>query len=140
VRVIPSLLRKVTAVLAVAVPCVLFVASADAAPIRKAHSQPHKITHRRVATPAQSFARLAKRHPERRVSRHPQSWFRKTHTSRDAGDQDAAIQETLSPASAPLSHAVPALQPLELLVHVQAQFQSQDGFAHRSPRAPPVIG
>jgi len=138
VLVIPSLLRKATAVLAVAVPCVLFVASADAAPIHKAHSRPHKVAHRRGGTPVQAFARLAKRHPERRVSRHPQSWFQKTHASRHAGDQDAAIQETVSPASTPLSHAVPALQPLDLLVEVQAQFRSQDGAAHRSPRAPPV--
>jgi hypothetical protein len=138
-RVVPSMIRKVTAVLAVAVPCLLFVAPADASPVRKAHARPHKVTHRRVVTPTQAFARVAKHHPERRVSRHPQSWLQKTQGAPDATSHDAAIQTTVSPASTPIAQAAPALQPLDLLVPLQAQFESHDGFAHRSPRAPPVF-
>ena len=126
--------------LAVAAPCLLLVAPAEASPVRKAHSPSHKVTHRRVVTPTQSFARLANRRPERRLSRHPQSWLHKTQGAPNAADHDAAIQTNVFPASTAASQTAPALQPLELLVSVQAQLQSHDGFAHRSPRAPPVIG
>jgi len=139
VSVVPSLIRKVTTALAVAVPCLLFVAPADASPVRKAHTRTHKVTHRRIATPAQSFARLANRHPERRLARHPQSWLQKTQGAPGGADHDAAIQNNVFPASTVTSQPAPALQPLELLATVQAQLQSHDGFTHRSPRAPPVF-
>jgi hypothetical protein len=138
--VVPSLIRKVTVALAVAAPCLLFVASAEASPVRKAHTRTHKVTHRRVVSPTQSFARLANRRPERRLSRHPQSWLQKTQGAPDTADHDAAIQNNVFPASTVTSQAAPALQPLELLATVQAQLQSHDGFTHRSPRAPPVFG
>lgn len=137
--VVPSLIRKVTTALAVAVPCLLFVAPADASPVRKAHTRAHKVTHHRVVTPSQAFARLANRRPERRLTRHPQSWLRRAQGAPNATDHDAAIQN-LSPASLQVYQETPALQPLELLVPVQAQLLSHDGFAHRSPRAPPSLG
>jgi hypothetical protein len=137
--VVPSLIRKATAVLAVAVPCLLFVTPAGASPIRKAHSRPHKVvSHRRAVSPAQSFARLANRRPERRLSRHPQTWLKSAPHSVESPTHDAAIQNNVAPASAEVYRDTPALEPLELLVPVQAQLLSHDGFAHRSPRAPPV--
>jgi hypothetical protein len=98
------------------------------------------VTHRRTVTPTQSFARLANRRPERRLSRHPQSWLQKTQGAPNAADHDAAIQNNVFSASTAAFQAEPALQPLELLAPVQAQLQSHDGFTHRSPRAPPVAG
>jgi len=140
VAVVPSLIRKVAVALAVAAPCLLLVAPADASPVRKAHTRAaHKVTHRRVVTPSQSFARLANRQ-EKRLSRHPQSWLHKTQGAPNATDHDAAIQTNVFPASTVASQTAPALQPLELLAQVQAQLQSHDGFTHRSPRAPPVAG
>ena len=139
--VAPSLLRKATAALALAVPCLLFATPAEASPVRKAHVRPHKAAaHRRVVTPAQAFARLASRGPERRVVRHPASWLQKTQGAPNANDHDAAIQTTVTPASTAAQHAAPDFQPLELLAPAQALFRSHDGFAHRSPRAPPVCG
>ncbi len=137
--VVPSLLRKVTAALAVAVPCLLFVSPADASPVRKAHTRSHKVTHRRVITPVQSFARLANRRPEHRLARHPQTWLKSAPHVPSSPSHDAAIQN-ISPASTETHQETPALQPLELLVPVQAQLLSHDGFAHRSPRAPPSLG
>jgi hypothetical protein len=139
---VPSTIRKVTTALAVAMPCLLFVATADASPVRKAHSRPaaHKVTHRRGATPAQAFVRLANRRPEGRLLRHPQTWLKSAPHAPESSNNDAAIQNNVSPASAEIYQDTPALQPLELLVPVQAQIQSHDGFAHRSPRAPPVAG
>jgi len=134
------MIRKVTAALALAVPCLLFVAPADASPVRKAHSRLHHVIRHRVTTPAQAFARLASRRPERRVSRHPQVWLKSAPHAPNTTDHDAAIQNSVSPASTETFQASPTLQPLELLVPVQAQLQSHDGFAHRSPRAPPVFG
>jgi hypothetical protein len=120
---------------------VLFATPAGASPIRKAHSRPHKVvSHRRAVTPAQSFARLANRRPERRLSRHPQTWLKNAPHSTESPNHDAAIQNTGSPASAEIYRDTPALQPLELLLSVQAQLLSHDGFAHRSPRAPPAFG
>ena len=138
--VVPSLIRKIAVALAVAAPCLLLVAPADASPVRKAHTRTPKVTHRRVVTPTQSFARLANRRPERRLSRHPQTWLHKTQGAPNDADHDAAIQTNVFPASTVVSQTAPALQPLELLAQVQAQLQSHDGFTHRSPRAPPVIG
>jgi hypothetical protein len=138
--VVPCLIRKVAAALAVGASCLLFVASADASPIRKAHARTQKaVSHRRVVTPAQSFARLANRRPEKRLVRHPQTWLKRAPHALESPSHDAAIQN-ISPASPEAYQDTPALQPLELLVPVQAQLLSHDGFAHRSPRAPPSVG
>src|SRR5262245_47386529 len=118
--VVLSLIRKVTVALAVAASWALFVAPADASPVRKAHTRPHKTVQRRAVTPAQAFARLANRKPERRVSRHPQSWLQKTQGAPGANDHDAAIQTNVSPESAPVHQIAPAFRPLDLLVLVQA--------------------
>jgi len=136
--VVPSLIRKVAAAAALAVPCLLFKAPADASPVRKAHARPQKIAHHKHVTPAQAFARLANRKPERRLTRHPQSWLKSAPHAPESSNHDAAIQTSASPASAEHYQETPALQPLELLVPVQAQLLSHDGFAHRSPRAPPA--
>ncbi len=120
-----------------AVPCLLFVATADASPIRKAHTPSHKIvSHRRAASAAQAFARLANRRPEKRLVRHPQTWLKSAPHTLESPSYDAAIQN-ISPASLEIYQETPALQPLDLLAPVQAQLLSHDGFAHRSPRAPP---
>ena len=139
--VVPPLIRKVTGALAVAMPCLLFVATADASPVRKAHSRPpvaHKVTHHRGATQAQAFVRLANHRPERKLSRYPHTWLKSAPHAPESDSNDAAIQNNVSPASAEIYQETPALQPLGLLVPVQAQLQSHDGFAHRSPRAPPA--
>jgi len=139
--VVPSLIRKAAAALALAVPCVLFTSPADASPVRKAHSRPHKvISHRKVVTPAQSFARVLNRRPEKRLQRHPTTWLKHAPHAPESPANDAAIQNSSAPASAEIHQSAPALQPLELLVPVQAQLFSHDGFAHRSPRAPPSVG
>ena len=139
--VVLSLIRKVAAALAVAAPCLLFVSPADASPVRKAHTRAQKVvTHRRVASPAQSFARLAGRRPERRLQRHPQTWLKGAPHAPESPNDDAAIQTTSSLASAETYRDTPALQPLELLVLVHAQLQSHDAFVCRSPRAPPSLG
>src|SRR5712675_2009681 len=126
--VVSSLIRKVTAALTVGAACVLLVNSADASPVRKAHARTQKaVSHRRVVTPAQSFARLANRRPEKRLVRHPQTWLKRAPHTLESPGHDAAIQ-TLSPASPEAYQDTPALQPLELLVPVQAQLLSHDGF------------
>src|SRR5436190_18743461 len=97
--VVSPLIRKVTTALAVAVPCLLFVAPADASPVRKAHSRPaapHKVTHRRAATPGQSFVRLANRHPERRLAQHPKTWLKSAPHAPESSNNDAAVQNNVS--------------------------------------------
>ncbi len=81
---------------------------------------------------------MAGKHPDRRVYRHPPTWFKGAHGSRTTTNQDAAIQNDFSPASIAVYQRAPALEPLDLLIPVQAQLQSHDGFAQSSPRAPPV--
>ena len=90
-------------------------------------------------TPTQAFAHVAAKHPEQRVYRHPRTWLHKGHHTAEAPDHDAAIQNGSSPASTESSQDAPALRPLELLVPVQAQIQSHEGYAPSSPRAPPVF-
>ena len=111
----------------------------DASPVRKARVRPHRVMARRAITPTQAFARLADRRPERRVYRHPPTWFKKAHGNPQTDDHDAAIQNNVSPASKETRHEAPVLRPLALLVPVQAQIQSRDGFAQSSPRAPPAF-
>jgi hypothetical protein len=121
----------------VAVPCLLFVATANASPIRKAHTRTHKVvSHRRAPSAAQSFARLANRRPEKRLARHPQTWLKSAPHALESPSYDAAIQN-VSPASLEIYQETPALQPLEILAQIQAQLPEPDGYAHRSPRAPP---
>ena len=76
---------------------------------------------------------------EQAVYRHPRKWFQKGHHAAETPDHDAAIQNSASPASTESSHDVPELRPLELVVLVQAQIQSHEGFAPSSPRAPPAF-
>ena len=134
-----SLKRKVAVVLAVLAPSLLFSVMAEASPVRKAHVRSHRAVTRRVLTPTQAFANVAARHPEQRVYRHPRSWLQKGHHAAETPDHDAAIQNNVSPASTKTQHEVPVLRPLALLVPVQAQIQSHDGFAQSSPRAPPAF-
>jgi hypothetical protein len=136
---VKSLASKAFVVLALLTPCLLSSAIADASPVRKAHARSHRAVSRRVLTPTQAFAHVAARHPEQRVYRHPRSWLQKGHHATDTPDHDAAIQNTVFAASTEAPHQAPVLRPLALLVPVQAQIQSHDGFAQSSPRAPPVF-
>ena len=135
-----STFGKVLTALAVALPCLLWAAAADAAPVRKAHSRPHRVAPRRTVSSSQTLPRLAGKHPDRRVHRHPPTWFKGAHGSRTTTDHEAAVQNDFSPASIAVYQTAPALEPLHLLIPVQAQILSHDGFAHRSPRAPPALG
>jgi hypothetical protein len=137
--VLSSRTRKAIVALAVLAPCLLFTSVADASPVRKAHVRAHRTVARRALTPTQAFAHLAARRPERRVYRHPPTWLKHGQRAAETTDHDAAIQNTVTPASTESSHDIPSLRPLELLVPVQAQILSHDGFAHRSPRAPPAF-
>jgi hypothetical protein len=134
-----SLKRKALVVLAVLAPSLLFSIAADASPVRKARIRAHRAVAHRAISPTQAFARVATRHPEQRVYRHPRSWLQKGHHATETQDHDAAIQNNVSPASAKTQHEIPVLRPLALLVPVQAQIQSHDGFAQSSPRAPPAF-
>jgi hypothetical protein len=134
-----SLKRKVFLALAVLVPSLLFSTTADASPVRKAHVRAHRVIARRVMTPTQAFARVAARHPEQQVHRHPRSWLQRGHHAAETPDHDAAIQNNVAPASTESSHEAPALRPIALLVPAQAQIQSHVGFAQSSPRAPPAF-
>ncbi len=138
--VAPSIFRKAATVIAFALPCLLLVSTADASPVRKAHGRTHRAATRRVVTTKQAFARIANHQPERRVIRHPLPRLKGTHGAPETRDHDAAIQTSGSPASTAPQHDAPSLQPLELLLQVQAQLPSHDGFAPSAPRAPPVHG
>jgi len=75
-----STVRKITAALAVIVPCLVFIAEAQAAPARKAHPRSHRSSVQRNISPSQAFARLAARRPDRRLQRHPTTTVRRSHT------------------------------------------------------------
>jgi hypothetical protein len=137
--VVKSLARKAFVVFALLTPCLLSSAIADASPVRKARVRSHRATVRRAVSPSQAFARLAAHRPERRVYRHPPTWFKKAPGNPKTDDHDAAIQTTVTPASPETPHEAPILRPLALLVPAQAQIQSRDGFAQSSPRAPPAF-
>jgi hypothetical protein len=122
--------------LALFAPSLLFsVVNADASPVRKAHVRQHRAVARRV-TPGHPFEGSW---AEQRVYRHPRTWLQKGHHSAEPADHDAAIQNSSAPASAEASHDAPELRPLELVVLVQAQIPSREGFAPSSPRAPPAF-
>jgi len=123
--------------LALFAPSLLFsVASADASPVRKAHGRQHRAVARRVMTPGHPFEGSW---AEQAVYRHPRKWFERGRHAAETTDHDAAIQNSSSPASAEASHEAPELRRLELLVLVQAQISSHEGFAPSSPRAPPTF-
>jgi hypothetical protein len=134
-----STVRKITAALAVIIPCLVFLAEAQAAPLRKTHARPHRTSVRRAVNPSQAFARLAARRPERRLQRHPTTTVRRsqteTHTTRD----DAVIQNDVSAVGVDLERPSPALEPLHLLTPPHAPLHNHDGFTSRSPRAPPTF-
>jgi len=134
-----SLTRKAFLALALLVPGLLCSVAAEAAPVRKAHVRSHRAAARRAMTPTQAFARVASKHPEQKVYRHPRTWLQSGHHPTETPDHDAAIQNSSCPASTESAHSTPSLRPLELLVPVQAQIQSHEGFASSSPRAPPVF-
>ena len=91
-------------------------------------------------TPAQSFARLANRKPERALKLHPRTWLKHAPHAPESQNHDAAITAGASLANAEGYQDTPALRPLELLVPVHTRLLSHDGFAYRSPRAPPTLG
>ena len=134
-----STVRKITAALAVLVPCLVFIADAQAAPSRKAHSRAHRSSVRRNITPNQAFARLAARRPDRRLQRHPTTTVRRSHTDTHTTRDDAAIQNDVSAVGVDLEQPSPALEPLDLLPPPTIPFHSHDGFTSRSPRAPPTF-
>jgi hypothetical protein len=134
-----STVRKITAALAVLVPCLLFVAETQAAPVRKAHSRSHRAAVRRNVSPSQAFAHLAARRPDRRLQRHPVNTIRRSHTDTHSTREDAAIQNDVSAVGVDLEHPSPALEPLHLLAPAYAPLHSHDGFTYRSPRAPPTF-
>jgi hypothetical protein len=134
-----SLTRKAAVALALLAPSLLLSVTAEASPVRKARVRSHRAISHRAMTPTQAFARVAAHRPERRVYRHPPTWLKKGHHNTEAPDHDAAIQNSSSPASTESTQSTPPLRPLELLVPVQAQIQSHEGFAPSSPRAPPVF-
>jgi hypothetical protein len=135
-----SAIRKVLVALATTLPCLLWAASVDAAPVRKAHLHSPRTVSRRVSSSDQGLTHLAGRRADRHVYRQPPTWLNKTPGTRTPADHDAAIQNDFSPASVSAYRSGPALEPLHLLVPVQARIQSHDGFARRSPRAPPACG
>jgi hypothetical protein len=114
----------------------LSVVSADASPVRKAHVRQHRAATRRVMTPGHPFEGSW---AEQATYRHPRKWFEKRRHAAETTDHDAAIQNSSSPASAEAPHEAPELRPLELVVLVQAQISSHEGFAPSSPRAPPAF-
>ena len=130
--------RKITAALAVLIPCLLCVAEAQAAPVRK-HARAHRSVVRRTLSPSQAFARLAARRPDRRVQRHPGSTVRRAHTETHSTRDDAVIQNDVSAVGVDLERPSPALEPLHLLTPAHTPLHSHDGFTYRSPRAPPTF-
>jgi hypothetical protein len=134
-----STVRKITAALAVIVPCLMFVVEAQAAPARKAHPRAHRSSVRRNITPNQAFARIAARRPDRRLQRPPVTTVRRSHTNTHSTRDDAAIQNDVSAVGVDLEQPSPALEPLHILTPAKVLLHSHDGFTYRSPRAPPTF-
>jgi hypothetical protein len=135
-----STVRKIIAALAVIVPCLVFLAEAQAAPLRKTHTRPHRSSVRRAVPPNQVFARLAARRPDRRLQRHPTTTVRRSQSAPHSTRDDVAIQNDVSAVGVDLEQPSPALEPLHLLTPAQIPLHSHDGFTSRSPRAPPTFG
>jgi hypothetical protein len=133
--------RTVITALGVLTSCFLVVATAEAAPVRRAH------THARVrcavcrksVSPKQAFANIATRRPDRRVHRHILALVRRARTSAHPLGGDAAIQTDAPTVLLADRRPAPALQPLGILIPAQAQLLSHDGLARRSPRGPPAF-
>jgi hypothetical protein len=132
--------RKITAALAVIVPCLLFVAETQAAPARKHPRSHHRSAVRRNLSPSQAFARLAARRPDRRVQRNPVPTVRRAPSESHSTRDDVAIQNDVSAVGVDLEQPSPVLEPLHLLTPPQVSLHSHDGFTYRSPRAPPTFG
>jgi hypothetical protein len=117
----------------------LIVTAADAAPVRKAHLRSRCAVCRRVMSPKQIFARIASRRPDRSVRRHVTALIRKARPASQPSGDDAAIQNDVSTISVEDNgHKSPALEPVGVLLTVQAELRNHEGFARRSPRGPPV--
>jgi hypothetical protein len=130
--------RKITAALAVLLPCLLFAAETQAAPVRK-HVRPHRVSVRRNLTPDQAFAHVAGRRPDRRLQQHPVSTLRRSHTDTQSTRDDAIIQNDVSAVGVDLEQPSPVLEPLHVLPPAHSPLHSHDGFTYRSPRAPPTF-
>ena len=132
-------LRTAITALGVLTSCLL-VTAADAAPVRKAHVRARCAVCRRVVSPKQAFARIATRRPDRFVRRHVTALIRKARTTSHGTGDDAAIQNDVSTVSVEADrHPSPALEPIGVLIPVQAQLKSHEGLARRSPRGPPAF-
>ena len=137
---LPSPLRTVVAALSVLTSCLLVVPAADAAPVRKAHARARCAVCRHIVSPRQAFARIATRRPDRLVHRHVTASIRRARTTSHGTGDDAAIQNDISTVSVEANgHASPALEPIGVLIPVQAQLRSHEGLARRSPRGPPAF-
>ena len=130
--------RKITAALAVLIPCLLVVAEAQAAPVRK-HGRPHRASVRRNLTSDQASAHVAGRRPDRRLQQHPLSTLRPSHTDAQSTHDDAIIQNDVSAVGVDLEQPSPVLEPLHILTPAHTPLHSHDGFTYRSPRAPPTF-
>jgi hypothetical protein len=134
-----STVRKIIAALAVIVPCLVFLAEAQAAPVRRTHTRPHRIAVRRNIPPNQAFAHLAARRPDRRLQRHPTTTVRRSQSVPHSTRDDVAIQNDVSAVGVDFEQPSPVLEPLHLLTPAQTPLHSHDGFTYRSPRAPPTF-
>jgi hypothetical protein len=132
-------LRTAITVLGVLTSCLL-VTSADASPVRKAHARGRCAVCRRVISPKQAFARIATRRPDRLVRRHVSTLIRRARTTSHGTGDDAAIQTDVPTVSVEADcHPSPALEPIGVLIPVQAQLKSHEGLARRAPRGPPAF-
>jgi hypothetical protein len=133
-------LRTAITVLGALTSCLLVVSTADAAPVRKAHTRAHCSVCRRVVSPKQAFARIATRRPDRFVRRHITALIRRARTTSHGTGDDAAIQNDISTVSVEADcRPSVALEPIGVLISVQALLKSHEGLARRSPRGPPAF-
>jgi hypothetical protein len=134
------MLRTTITALGVLTSCLLVVTTADAAPMRKAHVRAHCAVCRRIVSPKQAFARIATRRPDRLVRRHVLVLIRRARTTNHGTGDDAAIQNDVPTVSVEADcRPSPALEPLGVLIPVQAPLKSHEGLARRSPRGPPAF-
>jgi hypothetical protein len=133
--------RTVITALGVLTSCLLVVTTAEAAPARRAHAHArvHCAVCRKNVSPKQAFANIATRRPDRRVHRHILALVRRARTSTHPLGGDAAIQTDAPTVLEADCRPSPVLEPLGILIPAQAQLQSHEGFARRSPRGPPAF-
>jgi hypothetical protein len=133
-------LRTALTALGVLTSCLLVTSTAEAAPVRKAHSRLHCAVCRRNESPRQAFASLAARRPDHLVRRHVLALVRRARTSSHEPGDDAAIQNDVSTVNVEADcRPSPALVPVGVLIPVQAPLESHEGLARRSPRGPPAF-